>query len=114
MASAAMAGVLHGRLYPIGSDDRVTIVTERANSAEEKKISRKDRGVVGRGLSRAKLRERPSARSSGGLSLFGIAAVLTHVACEFLLKTRIVLNHLNDLVILLRIQTRVFDRCYFL
>jgi hypothetical protein len=43
----------------------------------------------------------------------GVAAVLIYVGRKFLLELWIVLNHLDDLVVLLRIQTLVADRAQF-
>ena len=49
------------------------------------------------------------ARNVRRSTLVGVAAVLIYVGREFLLELRIVLNHLDDLIVLLRIQTLVAD-----
>ena len=50
----------------------------------------------------------------GVSGLVGVAPVLIHIARKFLLKLRIILNHLEDLVVFLRIQTGVLHSGYFL
>ena len=47
------------------------------------------------------------------VSSVGLAAVLIHIDRKFLLKLRIILNDLDDLVVLLRIQTLVLHGSHF-